>query len=320
MINDSIGDTTVNSISIPVSKDVEDFWYGRSIRPKKNDRNFSITPAGRFERLNYHERPYISIDSNFQFHNEYLYLFELSTQHLRYFKSNYVNSFGVTEDIPFGFKNQVALGYQDKEFRERWYGHWGIAGSYYFNHFGYLSAVGKVGAFIKTGDYSDAIGYIRLRYFSPLLNIGRYHLRLLLNSQYTLASNIEVNGEMPLGKGIKDLPKVDRTGRERAILQGEVIFFTPWFFYGFKFAPYFFGDLGFLTPYSTLVSEDNRFATVGLGIRIRNNALVFDSYSMRVSYSLANSENSGQWSFKFSTSVDRLFSSILIKKPTLLAY
>ena len=68
-------------------------------------------------------------------------------------------------------------------------------------------------------------------------------------------------------------------GRDRLVLSAETVIFTPWQPLGFRIALYGFGDVGFL-GYNKHVFRNDCFATVGLGIRLKNEMLVFGTIQL----------------------------------------
>jgi hypothetical protein len=62
----------------------------------------------------------------------------------------------------------------------------------------------------------------------------------------------------------------DVGGSLRASVKAESVFYSPWSFASFRFAPFIFSDAGLFTPYHTPINTSNIYTIVGGGLRTRN--------------------------------------------------
>ena len=73
-------------------------------------------------------------------------------------------------------------------------------------------------------------------------------------------------------------------GTNRLKLSFESVMFGPKSWMGFRFAYFAFGDVGYLFEPREDLYNGNILSSIGLGIRLRNDNLVFNTISIRFSY------------------------------------
>jgi hypothetical protein len=73
-------------------------------------------------------------------------------------------------------------------------------------------------------------------------------------------------------------------GAQRAVLSLESVVFHPINIYGFRFAFFGFADMAFLAGTNEVVSDGRFLSGIGLGIRIRNDNLVFNTFQFRLGF------------------------------------
>ena len=71
------------------------------------------------------------------------------------------------------------------------------------------------------------------------------------------------------------------TGTNRMILNTETVVFTPYQPLGFRIAVFGFADFG-LIGYSPNIFKNDFFTSFGLGVRLRNERLVFNTVQIRL--------------------------------------
>ncbi|MBO7522283.1 MAG: hypothetical protein J6T30_00320, partial [Bacteroidales bacterium] len=73
-------------------------------------------------------------------------------------------------------------------------------------------------------------------------------------------------------------------GINRVTLSLESVLFSPKYRHGFRFAYYVFGDLGYLYDAQRSMTSGYNLASVGLGVRIRNDNLVINTISIKFTF------------------------------------
>ncbi|MCL2313598.1 MAG: hypothetical protein FWC41_14175, partial [Firmicutes bacterium] len=73
-------------------------------------------------------------------------------------------------------------------------------------------------------------------------------------------------------------------GRQRFNLSFEQNFFTPWNLYEFRFVLYAFAYFSWLGDYDKSIIFSKLYSSFGIGVRIRNNRLIFSTLQIQLAY------------------------------------
>jgi hypothetical protein len=73
-------------------------------------------------------------------------------------------------------------------------------------------------------------------------------------------------------------------GTQRFYVGLESVFFSPSDLLGFRFAFYGFSDLGYLFESNEFIREGFQLLSLGIGVRIRNDNLLFNTLQIRLAY------------------------------------
>lgn len=264
-----------------------DVWGGRSryIRPFRN----SIYFTGRYSRWTYDIRPEVRPDYNPVFHNSQRVLAGIGIYREKFYSATMVYGFGLKEYLAAGYKAELTGGYIWGEFSHDWYLGMHFSKGGFFNA-GYLMGGFTLGSYISPSSgmwYRSGVDF-ELRYFTPLLVSGRSRIRQFINLSYTQGWNRDTGCdeliEFTEDRGPNALDE-KIVGLNRAVLNTETVLFTPWQPYGFKIAFYGFADFALLGRESNIFRNDF-FNTIGLGVRIKNERLVFNTIQIRFGVAL----------------------------------
>ena len=127
---------------------------------------------------------------------------------------------------------------------------------------------------------------IHTNYFSTLVSIGRYYYRQFVDINYTSGINRYAEERLTINDkyGIRGLRSDSLTGIRRLAVKMETVAFSPYYLYGFRFVFFAFADLGVI-DFGNIHFTDNRlYSGLGLGIRLRNENLVFNTLQIRLAY------------------------------------
>ncbi len=269
--------------SISVKRSYVDIWGGRSVY--FDGIRSSVYYAGRFNWSKYSHRPDVTPRFNPAFHNFAGVLANVGLYREKFYSTSMIYGYGYKEYLATGYKAELTGGFAWGEFSDQWY-----AGAHY--SMGGVTKVGNfsgsvvAGTFIDTrdGEWTQSVTGVTLRYLSPLLGKGRSRVR-----QFGQISHIR--GWNRLG-GSNEVVAFDpetglvgfkgwAAGTTRTILNSETVVFTPYKPWGFNVALFGFGSLGFLG--SGAFSFDNpMFASFGLGVRFKNEQLIFNALQIRL--------------------------------------
>ena len=129
---------------------------------------------------------------------------------------------------------------------------------------------------------------VDLRWFSNLLSVRRSRIRQFLSLNYTQGWNRgRGNDESIRFTTSNGLQMLDEylIGTNRMVLNTETVFFTPYQPLGFRIALFGFADFG-LIGYSSNIFRNDFVSTIGVGARLRNERLVFNTVQIQLGVAL----------------------------------
>ena len=306
-------------IAIPYIRYYLDTWLGRSFQIGKEDSRKNIIIAGRYRGDDLAKRPFVSPDSNYFYHNGDLFLGGISYTKINYYKSSLILSFGPTEDVPVGYFYNLTAGISRDEFIDKPYLELDFLRSHLIDNLGYLSYQMSIGGFIYHDRFREGVLRLNSNYFTPLMKKNKFRFRHLAALDFTIGLN-RISGEyINLQNEIRGLSS-EVKGTGRLALSLESIAFTPWNLYGFRFAPYIFADMGFIGSSQKLITNENFFGSFGIGVRIRNESLVFETLELRIGYFPRTSEGTGEWQLDFSSRDPSYFNNIGYSRPGIIGF
>lgn len=297
----------------------QDLWFGRSFRlPSKYQRQ-NITFATRWYHSQFQERPYVSTDSNNLYYNRHLILSELSISSQKFLKTNYITSFGISEDIPLGYRLSLIAGRDYNEFFNQDYVGFQIFWSAYITKFGYVFLNQEVGTFQHRTN-KRGVFKTNINYFSPLIDLNRYYLRNFLRLSLVHGIDQPTSTNISIEDRIRDLNGITYPGNGAISLAIEQVTFTPWYYYGFRFAPFVYYNVGEVWDYRDDRTYSHGYQGLGGGIRVRNESLAFSTLELRLTHFLTGQGLEKTTLFSLSTSVPISFNNIFRFKPTIAAF
>jgi len=274
-----------DTVEVPLKYFYNDLWYGHSFLLNKSRRE-RIVFSGRYIQNNVMQRPQLGEQEYYQYQRYQLLLAKLSYSKDQYFKTRLIYNYGTTEDIPEGMLFSLTGGYEINEYGNRYYGGLEISTGKYFNRFGYLNSGIKVGGFMPRDVVNAGIFSARTNYFSRLVSIGRYYYRQFVDINFTTGINRYSEERLTINDryGIRGLRSDSLTGIRRLAIKTEAVAFSPYYLYGFRFVFFAFADLGVIDFGNILFTDNRLYSGLGLGIRIRNENLVFSTFQIRLAY------------------------------------
>lgn len=276
--------------TIPINRLDYALWYGYSFGvDTKRGTNLFITTGVDYTK--FHKRPITSDSINPYYHNKTTLLVNFGIARQNFFQGNMIYGYGRTEDVPYGFKIDGTVGLRWSEFYGRRYYVGGSASWGNITKIGYISAMAGISTFLEEGGKKSQ-GQInaQLRYFTPLFRLGSFNIRQFMNVSSTWGFNRYLGEEEMLSyrefaevRGVNT--DIRDKGYNRFTMSAETVFFTPIFFYHFRFAFNLWGDVGWL-GYKQAIFANQLSSAIGVGVRIKNERLIFNSISIRFGFSL----------------------------------
>lgn len=265
----------------PVEYNNFDIWFGRSYLIDDNFTRAII--SGRYINNNVWNRPEITSNSYYEYQKYKLYLASFSLVSQRFLKSNLIYNYGRSEDIPYGAAVELTYGKEYNEFDKRNY----ISVKSSFGNFvpsvGYFYGQGIISTFTKDNKTEQGLFQMHFKYISDLYNLRSYKLRLFGTIDYTRGFYRYDNEYLVIGEdsGIRGFKNDSLFPDQRLYFNLEAVAFSKAFLYGFRFAVFGFADIVLFDRDKMFYEYDNIVSGFGIGIRIRNENLVFNTFQVR---------------------------------------
>jgi hypothetical protein len=279
-----------DSIFYKYDHNVNDMWLGYNLNVKRYLHNIDIK-GRQFIALRYlHDKFFTTPDQvgnnyNFRYNDKQAVLGQLTLFKQLFYKTNYLFNFGTTEDIPYGYNIAFSGGWYKQIELTRPYA--GVDANRYFvtkqGHI--LQYFLRAGTFINNG-FQDASVLVGSTVFSRLYILNQVKLRQYLNISYTKQFNRLGLDPLKLNNvfGIPNFNTDSITGYQRITLHSETFMFLRYKVFGFKFAPFAFGDIAGITPENMPSNKTDFYYGIGGGVRTRNENFVFGTIEFRGAY------------------------------------
>jgi len=293
--NDSLRD--MNSAYVPVKMKfiIQDYWAGKAVPLfKGNVEDESITNlilSARYFRVRYSEKPSELIDPLHIYSNEDFYLAGIGISSREYVQDRYIFKFGVIEDVPEGRVYGLTGGYQVRNNLGRMYlGIHFSFGKYY--KWGYISPDFEYGTFFHSSHAEQGVFTAGINYFTGLFEIGRWKFREFLKPQVTIGINrfaydsITINDSYGSISGYRldGFNSPSLSGTQRLLFTLQTQSYAPYNLLGFHFGPFLICSLGMLGDASDGFKNSKVYSQLGLGVLIKNENLVFNSFQISISF------------------------------------
>ncbi len=278
-----------------------DTWLGRSF-PLANDgtdpgRSSSIVGGLRYFQTRYAVRPSFDTDTLRINSDVSTWLASAGLSVRQYYKERYLYRFGVIEDVPEGLLITATSGVRKTEGGGPLvYGGIELSRGRYFSDFGYASVFAGYGTFWERGETVDATMRAGFLYFSNLLTLGKWHLREFVRGNIMLGfgkpvyNRINLNGDQLYGFS-SDLV----SGAHKEVFRFETVVYAPYNFLGFRFAPVLLYGFGTIGEEGDPLFSGRIYNAITLGILVRNENLLVETFEVSLSFYPFVPENGGIW-------------------------
>ncbi|HKL09065.1 MAG TPA: hypothetical protein VJ896_09835 [Bacteroidales bacterium] len=267
-----------------------DYWLSRSFMLKTDNIKYTnrtrLVLGARFIKNKFYKGPEVSERYNFDYHDNQILLGSLSFSRQKFYTSNLIYAFGKTEDIPVGLLAQVNAGFEKDEFFNRPYAGLILANGLYYNKIGYLNFRAELGGLY----YDDRIEQGGLNFnakaISNLHYIKHIKFRNFLSLNYTRGVN-RFPDEKIYFNSVNDIwgfSSDNLYGLKKLSFNYELVAFTNLYLYNFRFVFFGFGDFGWIGPENKSIFRNKLYSGIGLGVRVRNENLVFKTFQIRFAF------------------------------------
>ena len=286
---DSLKD--INSIYVPVNLKfrIQDYWAGKALQLfKGNTEDVLVTNlilAARFLHVRYFEKPSELLDPFHNYSSENFYLITAGISSRKYVQDKYIFKYGVIEDVPVGSVYSLTGGYQVKNNAGRLYLSMRVFFGNY-NEWGYLSSNFEYGTFFHASHSEQGVLTVGVNYFTGLFEIGKWKFRQFVKPQMTIGINRYSSDSLTLNDsyGLDGFNSPVLSGTNRLLFTLQTQSYAPWNFIGFRFGPYLTYSLGMLSDAITGFRNSKVYSQVGLGVLIKNENLVFNTFQISISF------------------------------------
>lgn len=303
-----------------------DIWLGWNLGNNRFLSNTSVRDR-KFVSLRYFKNhftdvPYQVADQfNFRFNDREAVLSQFTFFRQDFYKTNYIYGFGTTEDVPAGYNVALTTGYYRQTGQtdlRRFYS--GVDANSYVvtKRGGFIQYFFRSGGFMRHGRLEDASGLIGASYYSPLFLFRRLKVRQYINFSYTRQFNRIGIDALTLNNpfGLRYFSGDSVIGSQRVTLHSETSFFINYKLFGFKFAPFAFGDVSLLTPeHRTFFDRSSLYHGLGAGVRARNENLVFNTIEFRMAWFPRKTEQNQSFKIFLDTGIQFRYRSVYVKAP-----
>lgn len=308
-----------SSVRNDFSRNVQDVWLGRSIKLNEAER-INLVVSGKYERYYYIDRPEVGVDTNQVFINSNLYLSELVLLKNRNVKTRYLRSFGRTEDVRIGYLFSLLSGVYRNEYSSSFYGGVRAGWGHYLKKGGYLGMGMGLGGFVNDNTIHNGVFTYGALWFSPLIKAGRANVRIDCEFIYQHGINRYPYEWINLKDEVDGLKERDTRGRSKTALTSELVYFSDTYMYGFKFAPYVSADLGLIRNGSRYLHKGSPHLGLGIGVRLRNESLIFQTLDISFVIYPINATSSRQFALIVNGSEPELIKHLDVGEPQVIDY
>lgn len=285
----------------------QDFWGGYSFKLFKGQteraRTANLVSAIRLLNVDYNEKPTEEYDSIGYFSDETFYLGSIGISSRQFVEDRFIFRDGIIETVPVGDVFAITGGKQFKNDQSRFYFGAKISHGNYYN-WGYLSATVEYGSFFKHSEPQQTAYSFRANYFTNLISLGRdWKMRQFIKPQILIGKNrlnsiadrVSIDEKYEFQsfydyaekrKNAIGIPgfKSELLGTRKYVLSLQTQFYPPWDILGFRFNPYLNINAAMLGNQEKNVKKDKLYSSIGVGIIIRNDYLVFNSIQLSLFY------------------------------------
>ncbi|GAB3951690.1 hypothetical protein GCM10028805_32330 [Spirosoma harenae] len=284
---------------VPLSYNYTDIWIGRSFRLFYRESETDLEKKGRARLIvalrntdySYSRRPTVTADTNQLYQDSRTTLFSVGYSRRKYVRDVLIYGFGRTEDVPTGESISLIGGIDAAELGRRTYMGVNFSQGNYIRQMGYLYSLVSLGTFVRSRTIEQGVFSLESNYFSPLVKSRWGNMRHFLNTRYTTGFERFDNEYISLsssGSGINTdgigVYSDALRGTKRLFVNYENILFSKLNLIGFRVAFVTFVNLGFISFPDRPLLRGPLYQGYGIGFRLRNENLTFNSFQIRLAY------------------------------------
>jgi hypothetical protein len=241
----------------------------------------------------------------------------VSVFHQDFYKTKYIYGFGRNEDVPEGFDVSLTGGWTRKNARNRAYFGIDFERFYFTPSKHYFNFTARADGYLSKNNLEDMNVLANVSYFNRLRNIGTWRQRTFLSLGIARQFNSVLNEPLFLESdfGLPEFSNGSTGGYFRATFKSEIVFYSPGSVFLFRFAPFLFYNASLFTAQQEEFSSSKLFTSLGAGMRIRNESLIFGTLELRAYFFPRQDSNGQSFKIDFNTNIKFKYNSQFIQRP-----
>jgi hypothetical protein len=299
-----------------------DYWTGYNFIRKSSQKLDKDDQKRTFLAFRYYDQRFTDlppIDTfNIKFIDKQYILGELRWYQLGFFRTNYIYGFGRTEDVPFGYTSKINFGRIKNDSIQSWY----LGARYeriiitdredtYF-----YTAGASVNLY--NDHFSDNQLNAAIQRLSKLKSFRRNKLRTLMAINYSGIFNKYIYNEIQIGSQ-SELLAADKnkvSGTQLLNANANTNLYTPLSLIGFRLGFFVSADFNLLSTANNTVYKARGYTTLGGGMRVRNEDLIFGTVQLRVNWSPYPFPGQSTFEVTVSSNLKVKYSGSYVQAPT----
>lgn len=296
-INNRIITRDDSVVVVPLRYNYSDVWFGRSFRLFYRRQNSDekgrtrLIISVRNTNYEYRQRPGVTADTNQTYQDSRTTLFSVGFSRRKYVRDVLIYGFGRTEDVPTGESIAGVIGFDNAELGQRLYTGLNFSQGAYVKRVGYLYGLVSLGGYSRSRGIEQGVLSLESNYFSPLVKTIWGNMRHFFNTRFTTGIGRFENEYVTLGSngnGINTdgigVNSDALRGTKRWLINYENILFSRLSLVGFRVAFITFANVGLVSFPDRPLLRGPLYQGYGIGFRLRNENLTFNSFQIRLSY------------------------------------
>lgn len=256
------------------------------------------------------------IDKNYQNIEASLASFTLFKQKI--IRTQYLYGFGRNEDLPTGKSMVITSGnYRREQSSLPYLGikleNYKLLSNENYRHLTLSAGSSYADAQLQDVRFIASIEQInKLRYLE-----SGYKYRSIINISFTQTLKNKFNEALLISSsyGIPQLNKERIYGGTRITSNWESVWYNSRSFYGFRTSPFAFGNITYLRTVGQPIDKGDIYTSIGSGVRIRNENLIFGTIELRSFYFPRTNRQVSPWNISLITNLRYKYNSSIISKP-----
>ena len=287
---DTLPDNTATFALQNFKYNSHDLWLGRAFkiwnRNTESGRTTNLIVSGRFLNVKYLESPSLIYDPTDFYSDEKFSFLGIGVASRKFIQDKYIFRNGIIEDVPIGKIFGITSGYQIKNSHGRYYmGARAAFGNFY--RWGFLSANFEFGTFFDSSQATQSAFSFQANYFTKLTSLGKWKLRQFIKPQLIIGAkrDTSIGDQLTINDnyGIQGFNSTNY-GTQKAILTLQTQTYAPWNLWGFRINPYFNYSIALLGSSMQGLLSSKAYSSIGIGIIINNDFLIFSAFQISLSY------------------------------------